>query len=556
MPDYNRSDIENAWEKRREQLVVQAAGKVEKIYNDAANKMAGYFNQVKPTGSASNVWSKNPKVSKKIDNVLKDFQKELSTQMNQSFKDGWHLNNDKHDELMSNYLSGVAIGEELKKGMFDRNLKAMEAFLNEGFAGETISDRVWNLSKQYKKQLSFFAASGIGSGRDSRKIARDLKTYLQNPDKRFRRVRDPKTGKLKLSKPAAAYHPGAGVYRSSYKNALRYTATETNRAYRVADFNRIQNEPFVTGVKIQLSAAHNITDICDEMVGTYPKGYKFGGFHPFCICSQTTITLGKKNFAQYMKNKKVPGNKYVNDIPSNARNYLNKNLSKLKGRKDLPQFMKDNFDTSGNKVGLLGGTVPEGATQAAFSSIQQTNVRELTKDEMQSLTSYKGGKYRAINRHLRGGQIPKDLQREVTRDIKNIDSALRHSPKYKGTTYRGMSFENKADFDNFASKMEKGNYTSDKSFMSTTKDENIVKNFLGEDEMMAYRAKVKVKGKGKSGADLTKNVEKKGGDIGPPKEGEVLFERNTKFKIEKAEIKDVSTAKQTRKELDIELTEL
>ena len=66
------------------------------------------------------------------------------------------------------------------------------------------------------------------------RMSRDVCGYLRNPDKLFRRVRD-KHGNLRLSKAAKAYHPGRGVYRSSYRNALRLTATENNMAYRTAD---------------------------------------------------------------------------------------------------------------------------------------------------------------------------------------------------------------------------------------------------------------------------------------------------------------------------------
>lgn len=312
--------------------------------------MAGYFNQIQPTEDLQKVWTKNPKISKKIDNILKGFNEELEAEINQTFKDGWHLNNDKHDDIMADYLKGIAIGDQLKKGMFDRNMKAMEAFLNEGVYGESISDKVWDLNRHYKEQLKYFAASGIGSGKDSRKIARDLKKYLKNPDKRFRRVRDPDTGELKTSAPASKYHPGAGVYRSSYKNAWRYIASETNRAYRTADYNRIQQEPFVTGVEIKLSAAHPEYDICDEQVGKYPKGYKFTGFHPWCICYQKTILLSKKKFAKYLKEGTVNKNEYIQSIPDNATKYLTSKMDKFKGKGKTPIFFRENFKKHGGKV--------------------------------------------------------------------------------------------------------------------------------------------------------------------------------------------------------------
>ena len=53
-------------------------------------------------------------------------------------------------------------------------------------------------------------------------------------------------------------HPGRGVYRSSYMNARRLAATETNIAYRTADHLRWQKMDFVVGIEIVLSDNHTI----------------------------------------------------------------------------------------------------------------------------------------------------------------------------------------------------------------------------------------------------------------------------------------------------------
>jgi len=94
----------------------------------------------------------------------------------------------------------------------------------------------------------------------SRNIHRYKELSLTEPHKLFRRVRV--EGKLVLSKAAKAYPPGSGVYRSSYKNALRLSANETNLAYRLSDFTRRQQMPFVTGIEVHLSASHEIMDMC------------------------------------------------------------------------------------------------------------------------------------------------------------------------------------------------------------------------------------------------------------------------------------------------------
>ena len=49
------------------------------------------------------------------------------------------------------------------------------------------------------------------------------------------------------------YHPGQGVYRSSYKNARRLAVTETNMAYRTSDYLRWQQMEFVVGIRVVMS---------------------------------------------------------------------------------------------------------------------------------------------------------------------------------------------------------------------------------------------------------------------------------------------------------------
>ena len=73
----------------------------------------------------------------------------------------------------------------------------------------------------------------LGDGVSAAAMSRTVRKLLNNPTALFRRVRD-KNGQLRLSQNAKNYHPGRGVYRSAYRNALRLTATETNMAYRTA----------------------------------------------------------------------------------------------------------------------------------------------------------------------------------------------------------------------------------------------------------------------------------------------------------------------------------
>jgi hypothetical protein len=98
---------------------------------------------------------------------------------------------------------------------------------------------VWNYTNQFKNEIEMGLDLGIRNGLPAAEMASDLQQYLKYPKKLFRRVRD-EHGNLQLSTAAKEFHPGQGVYRSSYKNAMRLARTETNMAYRTADHERIQ----------------------------------------------------------------------------------------------------------------------------------------------------------------------------------------------------------------------------------------------------------------------------------------------------------------------------
>jgi hypothetical protein len=166
-------------------------------------------------------------------------------------------------------------------------------------------------------------------------------------------VRDEK-GVLRLSKAAKAYHPGRGVYRSSYRNALRLSATENNIAYRTADHTRWQQLPFVVGIEIKLSNNHTLNgqpfhDICDELIGIYPKGFKFTGWHPFCRCIALTKLCSQDEMDKYanaiadgedVTNWKFKGE--VKKLPHCFTAWLDDNEERVKTTTSVPYFIKDN----------------------------------------------------------------------------------------------------------------------------------------------------------------------------------------------------------------------
>lgn len=286
---------------------------------------------------------------KKIEKLLSDLQTGIMAVIVNGIRSEWTLANNKNDEL-ARQVFGESIGKltkEQERRYFSTNGAARDAFIKRKTDGLGLSDRVWKYTNQFKDEIELGLDLGIRSGRSADELSRDLRSYLQHPDKLFRRVRN-KHGQLVLSQRARAYHPGRGVYRSSYKNARRLAATETNIAYRTADYERWQQFDFVVGIEIKLSNNHPEPDICDDLKGRYPKDFKFTGWHPHCRCHVETVL--KTPDELIADNRRIieggkPTETSVNtvaDVPQAFTDWVEANRERMTAAKSLPYFIRDN----------------------------------------------------------------------------------------------------------------------------------------------------------------------------------------------------------------------
>ena len=209
------------------------------------------------------VWIGNATIERQIERLLDDLHTQLVSNISNTVTDVWNLGNRKADELVTGYIKDMAISTTLREKLFSRNADALNTLLKrKDEFGKTISSRVWDITDGAMDNLEYYLSSGLSSGRPSALISQDIRQLLNEPNRRFRRVRDA-NGKLVLSQPMKDYHPGQGVYRSSYKNALRLAATETNKAFRTADYERWQKMDFVTGYEVERSPSnHGPCPVC------------------------------------------------------------------------------------------------------------------------------------------------------------------------------------------------------------------------------------------------------------------------------------------------------
>lgn len=297
-----------------------------------------------------------PKTQRSINRLVVSLADSLNAALVSGIKASWELAEQKNDSLCKTVFGTLfdSLTPEKKLSYLQHNDDALAAFIARKSGGLNLSQNVWNIASLASGMIESTLELGIKSGQDARSIARDLKQYLKFPDKLFRRVRD-NEGNLHLSKNAAMFHPGQGVYRSSYKNALRLAATETNIAYRDADHLRHQQLDFVVGIEIHLSNNHTCLnskgvpepffDICDELKGKYPKDFHFNGWHPNCRCYVTTILKTKEEVLRDLDGVDRGSVNAVKEMPKEYEEWLERNADRIRGAEErgtLPYFLKNN----------------------------------------------------------------------------------------------------------------------------------------------------------------------------------------------------------------------
>ena len=562
------------FETRVRSILQSQARKVEALYAMLANNVSIMAVKYKPQATG-NVWKGNAANKARLEATIKDFNRQLETLIRAESRIAWQIANRRADKLTDTYLKGLELPKSLNRQYYNHNEQALKSFHARRQAGMNLSDRVWRNGQGSRQIIEMYLADGLAKGLPAATVAKDVRGLLNEPNKSFRRVRDPKTGKLKLSKPAQAYHPGRGVYRSSYKNAMRLTRTETNMAFRHADFVRRQKLDFIIGYRVHLSPSHPKLDICDYMVGDYPKTFRFGGWHPHCLCYTTSIQMPKSKFKKFLGGEDpILKGEQRKLMPKTAELYVAKKSESINRLANKPYFINDNFEMkdgiyrikkdAGWKRNLGAVSHPKkishpipvstayNMTQAqraeAIQFIEEAGkageyryAQDITRNWSKSakfkeplldnydkgnIATYSSGLiYDAMNMQLREygyENMIKEFARAGTRDYHQVMSkyaqllnqGLNKLPDAPGTYYRGIRDMPGKSFDRYIKAFNNKTVITEDYFMSTAATSDA-----------SFSGKYKFVIKGKSG----KVIEHL--SIHGKREREVLFAPGRKFKV-------------------------
>lgn len=369
----------------RKELLVRTAKyirEVDDLYDSALKKVARLFVDVDIDETEPFSFDRYGKFQQ-VDEIMTTLEKRIQSIVEEGIKKEFAKSYRNIDELIDEVVKGE-VSERIVKRLSPKITSnvAAKTYIKATASGNiTASTKVWNGA--VLGQMESAVHDAMLEGMPAARMATHIKQFLEQPDEFFRRYRikvgEDASGKSmygrkwkkRITLPDGShkwkdadprdYPSGKGVYHSSYKNALRYASTSTNIAYRTGDYQRYQDLPFVIGIEIKTSQTnHNVSDICDELKGKYPKDFKWTGWHPNCRCYQVPI-LAKQSEVDEMVDDILDGGDGTNvkcdgvvtKLPSNFKDWVLNNVSRLiqsEKAGTTPYFIRDNLGAELSKT--------------------------------------------------------------------------------------------------------------------------------------------------------------------------------------------------------------
>ena len=218
-------------------------------------------------------------------------------------------------EDVFNWLAGASAPQRTVREMVEDHLRAgyvstavKNYHLNHHYKRNDdllLDDRIWRAGADTRKQLDTTVATMIRSGESALSISRRAEQFLL-----------PGRAALRTNKP---YGTDASYY------GMRLGRTEITFAAGQSTLIAASLNPYVEGIKWNLSPSHPRTDICDgnaagspyavDNVPTYPA-------HPFCMCNLTVVSVKNPSFVTDQLRPHMEAGEDAPLTPASADNLL------------------------------------------------------------------------------------------------------------------------------------------------------------------------------------------------------------------------------------------
>ena len=447
--------------------------RVKKFYDDAVERLLALASQHPDlTSDKKFSFSDNMRVGDETSRIIRQLYSNVYAEIKQDCIAEWEYANLSCDKMIQSIFGWKLKDKSLYTRWFDRNSDAIDQFFErtQEVGGLNLSQRVWKYTGQLRSEMESAITVAVGEGKSAAEMSRDVRKYLQYPDKLFRRVKG-SDGKLHLSENAKAFHPGRGVYRSSYKNAMRLTRTETNAAYRAADEDRWERMDFVIGYEVKTSKQHFVRmpdgDICDVLAGKYPKGFKFTAWHPHCLCYVVPILAGQNDFVAMQKailNGQDPRvvdiqAQEIKDVPDAFKKWIEKNADRINAADVKPYFIAQNYVDGDISKGLVIHNKPkdvwqiakerradrdEASIQARWNARKMQQVQTAIQTNDLEVNAALQGRIDKLQSAIQKNDVP-EIQKAFQRAMQGVDTQTR----WDAIVWEGFTAEQKANLREF-----------------------------------------------------------------------------------------------------------
>jgi hypothetical protein len=265
-----------------EELALSSDQEIKEAYKTAAKALALLYLSL-PSSKAQSF-----RLTKASDVIFKELRENLSAIFEKRIQQAMALSKTKNTLI------------------FNRKIKIdpILEYLNRKISDKTLKQRLLKYSDMFKMEIEGRLAIGISNKETQSAFIRSLNKFIDDP---YSNLIVAKKTDWAARRIAVKYNTQKGVYKSSFANMKRLIRGEAYEAFRKVDHIIWKSAPEVTGVLVYLNPAHPQYDSCDELVGLYPKGFFFSGFHPSCICLAKPIIKGTN----------------ITSVPKGAKDYMN-----------------------------------------------------------------------------------------------------------------------------------------------------------------------------------------------------------------------------------------
>lgn len=247
----------------------------------------------------------------------------------------WGESDLSQDQFTKSVLN--AFGADFKDKKYERyfknNSEALTEFSKRKDRGLNLSQKVWNMSQDYKNGLEAAISVSLNKGASAIELSKQVSKYLRD----FPSLKKEYTER---------FGQASNLQDCEYRSA-RLARTEINMAYRTAESVRWNQMDFVVGKEVKRSGRAYACNTCSSLEGKYPKNFQFVGWHPSCMCYVIPILKTEDEFWDWDGRGIAPSESKneIREIPRNFKDWISDNadrISKAKCNGTLPYFLRDN----------------------------------------------------------------------------------------------------------------------------------------------------------------------------------------------------------------------